>query len=233
MSDEKTILLNGFKDADKVVFNSLLSLLSFKTKEEWALTNHDDQYDLAIVDTDTRTGQSKAMELENQGRAVVCFGAHAFAQSRPNHLGKPLRANDILKCLNGLTRFPPAATVLHKEKVKEKPPEKEPVATTHQHEDHHFGYRLSRWPDRRILAAFPGSSRLCAVLMRHSITAEKAAQMADLPLVLVKEFIEKCRETQCLSERLIDFDTVNAPKEKPKKHSHLFSRLRMKFATRN
>lgn len=218
MSNEKTVRLDGLKEADQIVFTSLLSLLSFKTDSEWTIVEQG-PYDIAIVDVDTDRGKLAATSLENQGKKVVCFGVNDFAKSHELRLNKPLRANDILKCLNNLT----SPTMSSRTSPQPK----------HQdHDTHLVGVRLTRWPDREILASFPGSSKLCAVLMRHTISLEKASDVSGLPLESVERFVSMCKTKNCILERHLEINHQDTLDKKPRKHGLLFSKLRLKFESR-
>lgn len=218
MAGEKIVLLNGLQEADKIVFTSILSLLSFKTNADWHVAS-EGKFDIAVVDVDNESGKKVAMDLERQGRPVICFGVNEYALSHTLRLNKPLRANDILNCLNNyeapvqqsITRASAPAAEADKNLV---------------------GVRLTKWPDREVLASFPGSSKLCAALMKHAISLERASDVSGLPYQSVKKFVDMCKAKGCIAEMKLAYNN-NEPVERKKSNGLLFSKLRLKFSTRS
>ncbi len=102
MNDIKKIRLYDFKDTDQMVFSTLLLLLSNKTSQYWEITDSGNG-DIVVVDFDTSGGQYTAGALEKIGVKVVRFGSTAESKKSALWLNKPLRATDVLRCLNNIS----------------------------------------------------------------------------------------------------------------------------------
>ena len=221
MDSNRTISLHGFRDTDETVFCSLLSLLSFKTNAVWEVVE-DETCDVTVVDVDSNQGLSLAESMENNGRKVIRFGQYSSVGTSDLCLQKPLRAANILKCLNSLNpadvvevAAPVAATVTQ-ETIRQ-----ETVA----------GYRLRRWPCQKILSAYPGSSRLCALLMKEALTIEQTVERSGMASDLVWDFVRACQEQNFVVEQSITITTRDMSEHKPA-NAGLFAMLRSRFGSR-
>lgn len=212
MSAIKNIKLIGLTDNDQMVFTSLLSLLSFKTDYKWKLTTGDND-DVLIVDVDTAEGQTVASQNEKVGKHVIRFTAVQPENNQSPYLHKPLRAAEILRCLNQVSELESTA----------------PVVNSHNKTK---AVRLTRWPPKSVLISCPGSSRLCAVLMNHSITVEKAASMAGISLNDACRFVDACTAANCITEKSVALDSSAQAQDAARKNTTLFNKLRIKFGAR-
>ena len=221
MDSNRTISLHGFRDTDETVFCSLLSLLSFKTNAVWEVVE-DESCDVTVVDVDSNQGLSLAESMENNGRKVIRFGQYSSVDAKEMRLNKPLRAADILKCLNSLYQDDVAeisesiAAPLVQEQIKE-----ETVA----------GFRLRRWPCQKILSAYPGSSRLCALLMKEALTIEQTVERSGMAADIVRDFVNACQQQNFVVEQSITITTRDMSEHKPA-NSGLFAMLRSRFGSR-
>jgi len=231
MHANKTIHLRGLEKKDQMVFSSLLSLLSLKTTDEWTIGLQENS-DAIVVDFDLEEGQRLANSLERTGKKVILYGNHPRCRQHPLWLGKPLRATDMLRCLKEIE------TISTTGKTHADPDDQSHNQSHNQSHDKSIyqqpapAVRLKRWPDRELCRAYPGAIRLCAVLMKHSVTVEKAALMAGLPYQRAADFVAKCKERNYIEEKPIEIigihQTVNSNNQKTK----LFDRLRHKFRAR-
>ena len=240
MNPAKTIQLFGFNEKDEVIFSTLLSLLSSKTVDEWALIEKGIS-DVLIVDMAADKARLVAEDRERRGQQVIRLVAGSGAQSGLV-LGKPLRAADILRCLNGL-RAEQAATVVPVAEPRAEDSarsSREPApASPHQgSEEISVGglsastvVRLNRWPPKFIQQRASYSARLCAVMMHHPVSLKKAASMANAPLAEAVEFVAYCLERNYAYVVPIGRDV--APQKDESGKQNLFEKLRLKFAVRN
>lgn len=92
---------------------------------------------------------------------------------------------------------------------------------------------LVRWPGKDVIQACLGSSRLCSIFFRRSISIEKATEISRLPRDQVLLFIEKCIESNCMkisNEKDGSYPGGSMPGTK---NTSLFSRLRRKLYSRS
>ena len=217
MEHNRTIVLKEFRESDQAVFTSLLTILSFKTHDEWTLVDDGDA-DVHVIDVDSVAGQNLAQTLEAEGHYVIRFSQQGAAQQSVHWLGKPLRAANILRCLNGFEEMDSDTPVLQTEKTVAD------VTTI-------SGFRLRRWPCKQILESYPGASRLCAVMLKHTVTIEQAASMVQLPVDEVARFILECKQSQFVTELPIAV-AIPQVEERTVKNAGLFDMLRQKFGSR-
>ena len=219
MEHYRTISLQLFRPNEKAVFTSLLSLLSFRTADSWEMVE-DTTSDVSVVDVDTPEGNALADDLEQHGHCVVRFSANAERSSAHHRLSKPLRAADILRCLNELEEMDIAGDVAVSGRVSA------PVHVT-------TTYRLRRWPNKQTLSAYPAASRLCAVFLKQHITVDHAASMVNLPKSDVEAFVSACQAQQLITEQTESAPTVVKQSDRQvSKNAGLFEKLRMKFSVR-
>ena len=217
MELNRTIALQEFRESDHAVFTSLLTILSFKTHDSWELVENRES-DVTVIDIDKPAGRDLASTLEQEGHYVIRFSQQCPTDQDVHWLGKPLRAANILRCLNAFDEHDSDMPVVQTEKTLA-------AVTTIS------GFRLRRWPCKQILEAYPGSSRLCAVMLRNTVTIEQAASMVGLAVSDVARFILECKQQQFISELPM---AVAAPtvEEKPVRNAGLFDMLRLKFGAR-
>lgn len=221
MDSNRTISLHGFRDTDETVFCSLLSLLSFKTNAVWEVVE-DESCDVTVVDVDSNQGLSLAETMENNGRRVIRFGQLSSVGSTSEMcLQKPLRAANILKCLNSLNQ----------DEAVENEPSAAPVVQEQFKEETVAGFRLRRWPCQNILNAYPGSSRLCALLMKEALTIEQTVERSGMAADIVRDFVNACQQQNFVVEQSITITTRDMSEHKPA-NSGLFAMLRSRFGSR-
>lgn len=221
MDSNRTISLHGFGDTDETVFCSLLSLLSFKTNAVWEVVE-DESCDVTVVDVDSNQGLSLAESMENNGRKVIRFGQYSAMDADDMCLQKPLRAANILKCLNSLNQND--EPVVEQRVV-------EPAAQVAMTQETVTGFRLRRWPCQKILGAYPCSSRLCALLMKEALTIEQTAERSGMAADLVWDFINACQQQKFIVEQSITITARDVSEHKPA-NAGLFAMLRSRFGSR-
>lgn len=212
----RTIILYQLSQADVTVFNSLLPILSSKSGQHWKTANRGEG-DITIVDADTAVGETQARKLEAQGKSVIRMKVRNDANGKDQYcLQKPLRSADILACINLIGETFTARSVKSSEA-------KQPKAR----------YQLRRWPNKEIIRACPGSSRLLAILMRQSLTIAEAAKLANMSAVDVSHFIRKCQQHRFIEMTSAAKPPANSPVDRqPTKHAKLFFKLRNKLMSR-
>lgn len=227
MGANRTILLDGLRKSDEMVFSSLLTLLASKTRNNWVLIS-EGIGDVTVVDIDTPRGQLLADALEKKGNKVIRLTNRSESRKGDGlWLHKPVRSSDILKCL----------TVI--DQTSANPSTKAGTgnsATKNTNGSQHSVQivRLFRWPSKEIIKAYPGSSRLCALLFRHAISLEKAAALSGLPYDTVLQFVNECKKGNYIKVSAINTEkTTQTLRQSSTKHTNLFSKLRQKFAIRN
>ncbi|GAB1258944.1 hypothetical protein NBRC116494_34460 [Aurantivibrio plasticivorans] len=217
MNHGNTISIQGLDARDQMVFSSLISLLSFKTSDEWEITTDEHQAKVKIIDCDSPAGLKNAIRREKMGERVIFYGNCTEAKAHEKYLGKPLRAADILSCLNTFD----FQEISHKET-------RDVLQSTAQPTN---AVRLIRWPDRTICTSLHGSSRLCAVLLKKPVSLQMAAEMTGLTLGEVEVFVNRCRDAKCIRDIVIKTES-RIEKQAGEKHVNLFGKLRMKFGAR-
>jgi hypothetical protein len=218
MDSNRRISLYGFRDTDQTVFCSLLSLLSFKTDAVWEVVE-DESSDVTVVDVDSHQGLSLAETMESNGRKVIRFGQYSSMDSKRLCLNKPLRAADILKCLNSFNPVENTSAVAEPD-VHETPQQEVVV-----------GYRLRRWPCPKILSGYPGSSRLCALLLKDPLSIEQAAERSGMAADLVWDFVSACKQQNFVVEQEVTQALAETAETKPA-NAGLFAMLRSRFGSR-
>ncbi|RLU01009.1 MAG: hypothetical protein D9N11_12125 [Ketobacter sp.] len=222
MDSNRTISLHGFRDTDETVFCSLLSLLSFKTNAVWEVVE-DETCDVTVVDVDSNQGLSLAETMENNGRRVIRFGQLSSMDAAGEMcLQKPLRAANILKCLNSLNQGDSSG---HGEQTAV------PAVEESLKEEAVTGFRLRRWPCQEILNAYPGSSRLCALLMKEALTIEQTVERSGMAADIVWDFVNACQQRNFIVEQSIMIRARDRSEHKPA-NAGLFAMLRSRFGSR-
>ena len=201
------IRLYGFGDNDRKVFWSLLSILSHKTAKEWIIAD-DWDVDIVVIDIDCDLQHLKINKLKSTGRNVIVFGDYDKIKSFNNTLHRPLRAAEILQCLQSVDGNHSSSAPNESNNINKL-------------------YRLKRWPPKTVLANVNHSSRLCAALLQRPISSEHLAKTVNLPLGDVEMFISSCHECGCIqithaAETIPTLETKN-------NNIALFDRIRQKF----
>ena len=221
MDSNRTISLYGFRDTDQTVFCSLLSLLSFKTNAVWEVVE-DESCDVTVVDVDSNQGLDLAATMESNGRKVIRFGQYSSMSTHQPCLHKPLRAADILKCLNSL----------HADDRAQSPaPTASAAVGDAPRQETVTGYRLRRWPCANILNRYPGSSRLCALLLKEPLTVEQAAERSGIAPDLVWDFVSACQQQNFIVQQAVTQAPEPVAEARPA-NAGLFAMLRSKFGSR-
>ena len=212
----RTILLSGLRKSDELVFSSLLSLLSNNTEEKWAVTTNGNS-DIAVVDVDNPNGISLASNLEKCGRQVIRVTTHSGSSDGGLWLHKPVRSSDILKCIAVLNQLK----------------ESDPTVESNLEIEKEKVIRLKRWPSKDILRSFPESNRLCAVLIRRSLSFEQAIKLSNLDSDSFQKFIQRCQNQKCLNICVSSKSTLIPAVSKMPGRTNLFSKLRNKLMSKH
>lgn len=220
MSVVKKIQLYAMSDNDRMVFSSLLSLLSFKTAFTCQIVEGDG--DIAVVDVDSDIGRTQADSLFGQVDLVIKISA----QTTPNTTSsagdcvvhKPLRSVDIIRVLELIEGRPSA----HAEMT---------LSSDKSSAEQVQLYKLTRWPPKAVINDFAKGARLCAAFMSHELAVEKAATMVGVSAAQIELFLARCREYDCVATRLSQHSTIEHASASAK-HASLFSKLRMKLGAR-
>ncbi len=231
----KTIQLHGFSKNDEMVFTSLLSLLSNKTQYQWDVVQNRSA-EVVIVDTDNESDVSVIRNFERNGSTVITYGQSGI-QNPPLQLNKPMRAAAILRCLAEVSNNPsmhsgtkPESVRTSKSKSSGMSPkaiDSPPVPTGVS-----LSYRLKRWPDPTILKATPGATRICAIMLKQVLSAEEIAELADLAIANVREFIGNCDQKGYLDTKQ-RVSQISTPPAAPKSRINpILAKLRVKFGAR-
>lgn len=212
MSGVKKIRLFAMAENDRIVFSSLLSLLSFKTAYTCKIVEAD--ADVAIVDVDNDEGKKIAASLAGQGVLLVCLSAHSPMDDAHHFIRKPLRSADVIEVI----RLIEAGM--------------EPVVNTKARGSGTVRVaKLLRWPPKLVLTEFPKAARMCAVFMNQRLAPDHAAEMVGVETAIVEKFLERCAEFDCI-EWQTGSETPVTSTSAETKHASLFSKLRLKLGAR-
>lgn len=211
MSSIRKIQLVAMSENDRMVFSSLLSLLSFKTSFTCRIVEQ--EADIAVVDIDNLDGQKMASKFEQEGQRIIKLSATPQHSVGGTWMNKPLRAAGILDSLNNAF-----------DDLSEETPQ------SYSSSDQVKVVKLKRWPPKQVLGEFPKASRLCAVFMNHAISIEKAASLVGVNASIANHFVARCDEFGCIDQRSISMAPIS--ELDTNKNASLFSKIRLKLGAR-
>lgn len=214
----KSIKLAGLSDKDHIVFSSLVSLLKLKTDEEWDIVENDSA-NVVVVDVDSENGLKLCTNLESRNVSVVRFSHHPPTNKEGKfYLKNPLRAHELLGCLNEITLGG------SKPIAQSKPSSNENVSISPE-----AMVKLIRWPDKKTLTNNKHAARICALLMKKPMNLERVANVGNISVDSVIKFCTDCQALGILE--IVAAQTTTQPVAE-RKHSRLFSLLRLKLGER-